>query len=210
VHFRKDELKFGFRCEILRELARFVDSLDWASDGVLANHLAIDIVGLQQLTIQLASSGFLSLSDWEAIKSEDQYLADVETRGDDTRFWHITNEGKALAKSYIGEPLDRTAAQKILDATVARIAVLMEDENAILKILDVDLCGSLLDSKEVEFGDVDLIIHVRRDHTCSFETKAQFEDLIKDGNDRLDVMVYDGTNWNYPIDGLSPTRRLLP
>lgn len=126
------------------------------------------------------------------------------------RLWHLTTKGKSVSKAFIGDPLDRSGGESHLADAIARIELAMNDSRSVLKIETVDLCGSLLNPEQLEFGDVDILVRVARDAESPLHAASILERQIAAEDPHMDVMVYDGLNWPYPIAVGSATQQLLP
>lgn len=84
------------------------------------------------------------------------------------------------------------------------------NDRASHRINRVLLCGSVLDPEAVEFGDVDLVVEAARADGTGKHLDVRLEALISDGNDRIDVMVYDRRFDALPVGEGIAVRRLYP
>jgi hypothetical protein len=209
VHFPEDKVLLGRPVRLVQDLAQKVDRSQWCSDGVLAEYLQIDLEDLRGLVEAMGDAGYLTPGGMLPPGYHGEWLKEEESP-ESMRLWHLTNDGKSLAKAFIGEPLNRDAAETHLSTALARIESVMNDPDAILTIQTVHLCGSLLNSTKTEFGDVDVLVRVTRSRDNPLDSGGALERQIAAGDPHLDIMVYDDLNWPYPIAVGSAVIQLIP
>jgi predicted nucleotidyltransferase len=210
VHFSEDTILFGRPVRVVQDLAQKVDRAQWCSDGVLAGYLQIDLEVLQGLVDAMRDAGYLTPGGMLPPGYHGEWLEEEEASPESMRLWHLTDDGKSLAKAFIGEPFNRESAEAHLSAALARIEFAMNDPDAILTIETVHLCGSLLNPTKTEFGDVDVLVRVARSRDNPLDSAGALERQIAAEDPHLDIMVYDDLNWPYPIPAGAAVTQLLP
>jgi hypothetical protein len=209
MHFPLDHLLYGHRIDLVRDAARRIDRAQWCSAGIVSRDLPVALRDAEQLLWIFHEQGLVDVYYGMLPASHSgEWLP--EEAGDSLRLFHLTNDGKRLAKAKLGPPLSRREAEVLVEQAMTRIESVIANPRASHQINEVLLCGSVLDTDAAEFGDVDLVVEGSRSDRTQKHLNAGMENFISQGNERVDVMVYDVRFDERPVDENAATRQLYP
>jgi len=209
MHYPSDHVLYGHPIALVRDVARRIDAAQWCSVGIISRDLLVPIGDARSLLQYFCDEEFASVY-YGVLPASHQGEWLPEEEGESMRLFHLTDEGKRLAKAKIGPPLSRGEVNQLIDVAMNRIRAVLANDRAAHRINRVLLCGSVLDPDAVEFGDVDLVVEAERSDRAQKHLDASLEALISNGNDRLDVMVFDKRFDVCPVKEGIPIRQLYP
>jgi predicted nucleotidyltransferase len=209
MHYPNDYILYGHPVALVRDVARRIDAAQWCSVGIVSRDLLVPIADTKALLQRFCDEGLVSVYHGMLPAShQGEWLP--EEAGESLLVFHLTDEGKRLAKAKIGPPLSRVEADRLVDEAMTRVRAVVANDRAAHRINRVLLCGSVLDPDAVEFGDVDLVVEAARSDRAQKYLDSSLEALISDGDDRLDVMVFDKRFDASPVGEGIAVRQLYP
>jgi predicted nucleotidyltransferase len=209
MHFSSDHFLFGQPVSLVRDVACRIAVAQYCSAGIVSRDLSVPLGDTKALLQRFCDEELVSVYYGTLPASHrGEWLPEEE--GESLRLFHLTDDGKRLAKAKIGPSLSRQEVDVLLEGAMARVRAEIADDRASHRINRVVLCGSVLDPEAVEFGDVDLVVEAARADGTQKHLDARLEALISDGNDRIDVMVYDKRFDTLPVGEGIAVRQLYP
>lgn len=209
MHFPTDHILFEQPVALVRDVARRIDVAAWCSQGIVSRDLSIPHIETGELFRAFREADLVTVCyGMLPAGYRGEWLP--EEAGESLRLFHLTDEGKRLAKAKIGPPLSRAEAEMLLEGAMARIRAVIANDRSPHRINQVLLCGSFLDADAVEIGDVDLVVEASRTGKTQKHLDTSLEALISNGNDRIDVMVYDNRFDVLPINEGNAVQEIYP
>src|ERR1700722_8949137 len=135
MHFPTDASMFGQPIALVRDAARRIDSAQWCSAGVLGRDLSISLAEAEALVEAFKTDRRVDVAYGPMPEGHHfECLAEELADPDNLRLYHVTNDGKSLAKAKIGPPLTKAEVDELLQGAMMRIHAAIENENCSHKI----------------------------------------------------------------------------
>jgi predicted nucleotidyltransferase len=195
MHFQEGDVVCGVDVALAKPVVTCVDTHQWCSAAAVARELGLPLETIEPLIRRLHEGGYLDSPHHGPLPDgyESRWLPTEEADGDALLLWHITSQGKTLAKAPIGPALTREEADQLLEDILRRCERINGNGRSSHRIESVTLFGSMCDPDATEFGDVDVVVMAQR--RCGdrhdVAPRIQLEGFLRSRNERADVVVID-------------------